>query len=306
MALSSSSLRKAVVAGASGFVGSALVPALQADGWQVTSLVRSQPKSADEVQWNPAEHVIDIDVIAEADVVINLSGASIAGGWWTGKRKDIILQSRLDATTTLAEAIKRADSKPSVLISTSGIGFYGDRPNEVLDEGSASGYGFLPEVCQQWEQAADPAREAGVRVVHPRFGLVLSGTGGMLPLITIPFRFGLGGKIGGDQHMGWVDLHDLVRMFPFLIEHEEIEGAVNAVAPGSVTNAEFTRAMGKALNRPTVIPVPKAIAGSLGGGLVEELLLADQHVVPGVLDAGGFSFERPTIETSLKHAFSKD
>ena len=128
----------------------------------------------------------------------------------------------------------------------------------------------------------------------------------MLPLITIPFRFGLGGKIGGDQHMGWVDLHDLVRMFPFLIAHEEIEGAVNAVAPGSVTNAEFTKAMGKALGRPTVIPVPKAIAGSVGGGLVEELLLADQHVVPAVLDAGGFIFERPTIESSLKHAFHKN
>ena len=305
MAFSSSSQKKVVIAGASGFVGSALVPALQAEGWQVTSLVRSQPKSADEVQWNPAEHVIDIDAIEAADVVINLSGASIAGGWWTSKRKDIILQSRLDATSTLAEAIQRASSKPAVMISTSGIGFYGDRPDEVLDEGSASGYGFLPEVCQQWEQAANPAREVGVRVVHPRFGLVLSGAGGMLPLISIPFKFGLGGKIGGKQHMGWVDLHDLVRMFPFVIEHEEIEGAVNTVAPGSVTNAEFTKAMGRSLNRPAVIPVPKAIAGSLGGGLVEELLLADQHVVPGVLNAAGFTFERPTIESSLNHAFTK-
>lgn len=294
-----------VISGASGFVGSALIPVLREKGWQVTQLVRSAPKSGDQVQWNPESGEVDDETIASADVVINLAGASIAGGWWTEKRKQLIRKSRIDATSTLANAIARASSKPEVFINSSAIGYYGNRPGEVLTEDSPAGEGFLSDVCVEWEAAADPARDAGVRVVHPRLGVVFDGKGGMLPLIKLPFKFGIGGKIGGDQYMGWIDLHDLVRIFPFLVENEEIEGPVNAAAPNSMTNAEFTKAMGKALNRPTVIPVPKKIAAIAGGELVQDLLLADQHVKPQVLEEAGFVFERGHIDESLLHAFNE-
>lgn len=295
--------RRILIAGASGFVGSALIPALEANGWDVTQLVRSEPKNAGQIQWDPGNHRIPEDALAGIDVVINLAGASIAGGWWTKARKHLIRQSRIDATKTLSDAIAKAPSKPAVFINTSAIGYYGSRPGEILTEDSASGEGFLAEVCVEWEAAAEAARDAGVRVVHPRFGLVMDGSAGMLPVIKLPFKFGLGGKIGGDQYMGWIDLHDLVRIFPFLIDHEHIDGPVNAVAPNAITNAEFTRAMGKALNRPAVIPVPKKVAATIGGELVQDLLLADQHVVPNVLLDAGFEFERPDIDQSLKHAF---
>lgn len=301
--MSQNSSSRVVIAGASGFVGSALRESLSGLDWDVISLVRANPKSEREVRWDPAQGEIDPAVLEGADVVINLAGASIAGGWWTEKRKNILLQSRLGATNTLARAIATSKFRPSVFINTSAIGFYGSRPGEVLTEQSSAGDGFLADVCVQWEAAADPAREVGVRVVHPRFGLVMDREGGMLPLIKWPFKFAVGGKIGGDQYMGWVDLHDLVRSFPFLIESSTIDGPVNIVAPNAVTNAEFTKAMGQALNRPTIIPIPKKLAAIAGGELVQDLLLADQHVVPEVLNDAGFVFERSTIDASLAHAF---
>jgi uncharacterized protein (TIGR01777 family) len=293
-----------LITGASGFVGSALIPKLTDHGYTVTQLVRSDPKSADEVRWNPQAGEIPDDAVANADVVINLSGASIAGGWWTEKRKQLIRQSRIDATSTIAEAMARLAGKPRVLVSASGVGYYGDQRGVVLDERSPRGKGFLPGVVEDWERAADPARDAGVRVVSLRFGVVF-GSGGMLDVIKIPFKLGVGGKIGGHQYMSWIDLHDLVRMFLFVIEHPEIEGPVNAVSPEPVTNVQFTEAMGAALNRATVIPVPVSIIRRLGGGLVEELLLADQHAIPAVMENAGFIFERPSIDISLEHAFSK-
>lgn len=293
-----------LIAGGTGFVGSALTDSLHRRGYEVRHLVRSTPKSARETQWNPAAGEIDQDVVDAADIVINLAGASIAGGWWTEKRKQLILQSRLDVTNTLANAIAASSAGPSLFISTSAVGYYGDRPNEILDESSSPGDMFLSDVCVRWERAADPARRAGVRVVHPRFGVVLSGSGGMLPLISLPFKLALGGRIGGDQHMAWIDLRDLVRMFDALIDQPTFEGPVNAVAPEATTNAEFTKAMGSALNRPAVIPVPKAVAGVAGGQLARELLLPDQHVIPKALLESGFTFERPTIQECLENAFA--
>lgn len=292
--------RNILMTGGTGFVGSALTTSLESGGYRVTHLVRSDPADSQQVQWDPAIGDIDPHVIEGADIVINLAGASIAGGWWTEKRKRQILQSRVQVTSTLANAIASAANKPKLLISTSAVGYYGDRPGELLDEASAPGKMFLSDVCTQWESAADPVRQAGVRVVHPRFGVVLSGSGGMLPLISLPFKFFLGGKIGGDQHMAWIDLHDLIRVFHHLIDHEDIEGPVNAVAPDPTTNAMFTKAMGEALNRPTLIPVPAGIAGVVGGQLARELLLADQNVAPARLLESGFTFDRPTIGESLK------
>lgn len=292
-----------LISGGTGFIGSALTKSLGSRGFRVKQLVRSVPKSDDQVQWNPAAGQVDPQAIDEADIIVNLAGASIAGGWWTENRKKQILQSRLDVTSTMARAIVESSNKPSLLISTSAVGYYGDRPGETLDESSDPGNLFLSDVCVQWEHAADPVREAGVRVVHPRFGVVLSGSGGMLPLISKPFKFALGGKIGGDQHMAWIDLHDLLGIFDHIIDHDEIEGPLNAVAPEATTNADFTDAMGDALNRPTVIPVPKVIAGLAGGQLARELLLPDQRVVPKVLRDSDFGFRFPSIQQSLDHAF---
>lgn len=293
-----------LIAGGSGFLGSALTDSLTSQGFQVRHLTRSAPKRDDQVQYDPGSGEVDQQSIEDADIVINLAGASIAGGWWTEKRKQMIRQSRIDVTTTLADAIAQATNKPELFISASAVGYYGDRPGKQLDESSSPGAMFLSEVCVQWEQAADPARDAGVRVVHPRFGVILSGSGGMLPLISMPFKFALGGKIGGDQHMAWIDLHDLIRIFDLIIDTDDLTGPVNAVAPESTTNAEFTRAMGDALNRPTVIPVPKGLAGLAGGQLAQELLLPDQNVMPTVLQEAGFAFERPTIKDSLQAAFT--
>lgn len=304
MSTRQSNSRNILISGGTGFIGGALTKSLEAQGFEVKHLTRSEPSGPRQIQWNPSEGKIDQESVENADTVINLGGASIAGGWWTEKRKQAIMQSRIDSTSTIAKAIARAENKPALFISASAVGYYGDRPGEELDETDGSGSMFLSHVCERWESEADPVRDVGVRVVHPRFGVVLDGSGGMLPLISIPFKFAIGGKIGGDQHMAWIDLHDLVRIFHFIIENEQIEGAVNAVAPQSTTNAEFTKAMGQALNRPAVIPVPKGIAAFAGGQLARELLLPDQNVKPTVLNEAGFAFERPTIESSLKAAFN--
>lgn len=294
-----------LMAGGTGFIGKALTQALESQGFTVKHLVRSKPEHPRQVQWNPQHGELNQKDIDTADIVINLAGASIAGGWWTKSRKQLILDSRVDSTTTLATAIANSESKPELFISTSAVGYYGDRPGESVDETSNPGSMFMSDVCVQWEQSATPAREAGVRVVHPRFGVVMSGSGGMLPLISMPFKLALGGRIGGDQHMAWIDLHDLLRIFDHIIASKSLEGPVNAVAPDATTNKEFTKAMGNALNRPTIVPVPKSVAAFVGGQLARELLLADQHVVPTVLMETGFTFERPTISDSLSAAFGK-
>lgn len=304
--MSITSAMRVVISGGTGFIGTALTESLAKQGYQVTQLVRSQPKHDGQIQWDPAQKVIHDDAIENADIVINLAGASIAGGWWTENRKRLIKQSRIDSTSTLANAISNATTKPQLFISGSAVGYYGDRPGETLFETSDPGNAFMSDVCVEWERAADPAREAGVRTVHPRLGVVFSGSGGMLPLISIPFKFALGGKIGGDQHMAWIDLDDLIRVFDHIIATETLYGPLNAVAPESTTNAEFTKAMGKAMNRPAVIPVPKSVASFVGRQLIDELLLADQNVAPEILHQTGFRFERPRISDSLNAAFRKE
>lgn len=294
-----------LIAGGTGFVGTALARSLTSGGYSVVKLVRSTPNAPDQRQWDPARREIDQTLVEQADIIINLAGASIAGGWWTANRKDLILKSRVDSTSTLADAIEVSGRKPSLFVSGSAVGYYGDRPGTPLFETSAKGDMYLSDVCDQWEHAADPARESGVRVVHPRLGVVFGGTGGILPIIAMPFKFGVGGRIGGDQHMAWVDLDDLVRAFHHIIDHETLSGPVNIVAPVATTNAEFTKAMGSALHRPTIFPIPKGVASLAGGQLADELLLADQHVVPQTLLDSGFSFEFPDIDQSLAHVFAK-
>lgn len=296
-----------VIAGASGFVGSALTAALRDRGYRVESLTRSDNPERDQIAWDPAHGRIDASRLAGARAVVTLAGASIAGGLWTRKRKTVLMDSRVDTTSTLAKAIASIENRPQVFVSTSAVGFYGNRPGETLTEQSARGDGFLADVCESWEGAAEPARTEGVRVVHPRFGLVLDGNGGVLPIMVMPFLVGLGGKFGdGQQFMSWIALTDLVEILVRSIEDDSLIGPVNAVAPEPVRNAEFTSALGAAMKRPTFMTIPKKAATLIGGELVKDLLLPDQRAIPARLLEGGFEFRFPTVQSCLKAAFSDE
>jgi uncharacterized protein (TIGR01777 family) len=245
--------------------------------------------------------MIDTSVLEGVVAVVNLSGVSIAGKRWNEARKREIRQSRLDATNLLAGAIAGTEHKPAVFISTSATGYYGDGGSGILTEHAPNGTGFLAEVCQAWEAAAAPAEHAGVRVVHPRLGIVLAKEGGMLPQLKRLFALGLGGRIGnGQQHMSWIDIDDLVRAFSILISDLTIRGPVNAVAPNPLMNRIFTDTLGKSLSRPTLMPAPEFALRAVLGQMGEELVLISQRAVPERLLAAGFEFESPTLESSLR------
>ncbi len=292
--------KRIVISGASGLVGGRLIPFLESSGYEVTRLVRRPARNAGESQWDPANGAIEPHVLSGAQAVINLSGVSIAGKRWSGARKQEIRQSRLDATSLLAQTIAGVDDKPSVFISTSAIGYYGDAGTDTLTEQSPNGAGFLAAVCRDWEAAADPAAHAGVRVVHPRFGIVLASEGGMLPQLKRLFGLGLGGRIGnGEQYMSWIDIDDLVRALEFLVADPSIEGPVNTVAPHPLTNRDFTNTMGKTLGRPTFLPAPELAVRGVMGQMAEELVLVSQRALPERLLNAGFEFQAPTMEQSL-------
>jgi uncharacterized protein len=293
-----------LISGSSGLVGSALSTALQSQGHTLARLVR---RSADhtrrEVYWDPEQGSIDktplVDIAPE--VVINLAGENIAGGRWNARRKAAIRNSRVNGTHILSQALASLDPKPKVLLCASAVGYYGDRGEEVLLENSGPGNNFLAKVCQDWELATEPARQAGIRVVNIRIGVVLSKKGGALKKMLLPFRLGMGGVMGnGRQYFSWITLEDLVRVFLFAMTHPEISGPVNAVAPHPVTNRQFTKALGKALFRPTLIPMPASTARLVLGEMADELLLASARVQPGVLDGAGFQFNHTQILPALR------
>ena len=291
-----------VVSGASGLVGSRLVPHLRSRGHRVSTLVRNQAAGDGEIAWDPDTGKIDASTLAGVTGVIHLSGVSIAGGRWTASRKETILKSRVQSTDLLARTIAGLDQPPAVMISTSAVGYYGDAGDRQLDESAPAGEGFLAEVCKSWEAAANPARAAGIRVVHPRLGVVLAREGGVLNLIAKVFRLGIGGNLGnGRQYFPWIAIDDLVSVLERAITDPTLEGPVNAVAPQQTTNAEFTRAMCAALHRPTIMAAPAFMIKAVGGELAEELLLASQRVVPARLEAAGFTFALPTIDVALGH-----
>jgi uncharacterized protein len=296
--------RRIAITGASGFVGTHLVVRLQQRGDEVFRLVRSRPTSEHEIFWNPATGEIDAAALEGMDAVVHLAGVSIASGLWTAKRKRAIRSSRVDGTALLSQTLARLEQPPEVLVSTSAIGYYGDGGERVMTEKTLPGNDFLAEVCRAWEGAAKPAAAAGIRVVHPRFGLVLSGDSGILPVMSLPFKLGVGGAIGsGDQYMSWIMIEDLVQVLVESIDNDALEGPVNAVAPDPVTNMEFTKAMGRVLHRPTFMKVPAFAAKAVGGELVEQLILASQRVMPTRLEAIGFEFMYPTIDDALEVAF---
>lgn len=304
------------MSGSSGLVGTALIAHLEREGHRVVRLVRphsqSRPSGApstssndSEATWDPDSGSIDASRLQNIDAVVNLAGASIARWPWTSAHKRRVLESRVRSTSLLARTVASLPLKPRVFLSASGVGYYGDRGDELLPETAVGGLGFLAEVCRAWETAAAPAADAGIRLTILRIGMVLSSTGGALPVMARPFRFGLGGVLGnGRQYMGWIAIEDLVRAIVHAIDHEDLSGPVNAVSPSPITNAEFTAALGRVLHRPTPFPVPAFALRALLGEMANELLLASQRAEPARLQASGFSYRHPNLEEALRAALA--
>lgn len=290
---------RVVVTGSSGLVGSALVAALAARGDEAVRLVRRRPGPG-EARWDPAAGTLDTAALADAHAVVHLAGAGIGDRRWTPERRAEIRDSRVGPTALLARTV--AELGGPALLSASAVGFYGyEAGDRELDETAPAGRGFLADVCQAWEGATEPAAAAGVRVVHLRSGVVLSAGGGALGRQLPLFRLGVGGRLGsGRQWLSWIGLDDEVGAIAHLLDHPELTGPVNLTAPGPVTNAEFTRTLGRALHRPAVLAVPApALRLALGGGLADEALLGGQRVLPRALEASGYRFGAPDLDTAL-------
>jgi uncharacterized protein len=286
------------VSGSSGLVGSALVSALRESGYYVRCLVRHAPRSAEEVQWTPSARLLDERRLAAVDVIVNLAGATIGRRWTRTRRRDI-RDSRIRATETIAAAILRS-RRPITLINASAVGYYGSRGDLELTEKSSNGRGYLAEICRDWEGAARTVAPGGSRIVMLRTGVVLAPDGGALPRMLRPFRFGVGGRIGNGRHwLSWIDLQDMVRAIQFIIDHPEIRGPVNVVAPNPVTNREFTATVSQVMKKPALFPVPAFVLKLIFGEMAKETILASQRALPGVLAAAGFTFEQPTLRDSL-------
>ena len=290
---------KILVSGASGLIGSALVPALAGEGHQVLRLVRRPPRR-DEASWDPVTGVVDPAALAGADALVHLAGENIAGRWTAG-RKRRIRASRVEVTRSLCETLARSASRPGVLVCASAIGYYGDRGTEPLTEDSAPGHGFLADVCRDWEAATGPAAQSGIRVVNVRFGVVLSPRGGALAKVLLPFRLGLGGVVGnGRQFWSWVALEDVVGAIRHALVTDRLRGPVNVVAPNPVPNSEFTRTLGRVLRRPTIFPLPAPAARLLLGEMADALLLASAQVQPIRLEGSGYPFQFRDLEPALR------
>lgn len=292
---------KVLIAGAGGLVGSALCGFLKKEGHRVSTLTRgSTAHHGDVISWNPQKGRLDLLSIEGFDAVVNLAGENIASGRWSAGKKKAILESRTAATTLLATSLGKLEAPPKVFLNASAIGFYGNRGEELLDESSTSGTGFLAGVCRSWEAAAHPAIAAHIRTVFLRTGVVLSAEGGALQKMLFPFKCGLGGRVGsGEQFVSWIAIDDLVRIILFCLETDSIVGAVNAVAPSAVTNKQLTQALGKALGRPTLLPLPAWLVRMLFGEMGEELLLASTRVKPQKLIDNNYRFLHATIGDAL-------
>jgi uncharacterized protein (TIGR01777 family) len=293
---------KIVISGGSGFIGSRLVPRLKARG-DIVVLSRNpgKVKEGRAVEWHPPASGPWTAEVAEADVVVNLAGENIGGGRWTENRKRALESSRIDATSALAAAMNGNAGKKRTFISASAVGFYGDRGDELLDENAEKGAGFLADLTAKWEAAARVA-EPLARVVIPRFGVVLEDDGGALAKMLLPFRLGLGGPIGsGRQWMSWIDREDVLRFIEWAIDHEDARGVYNITSPDPVRNRDFVRALGRALHRPAIVPVPGFLLHAIFGQMAEETILGGQRVVPARAMRERFQFAHPGIQETLEH-----
>ncbi len=294
---------KFLVTGSSGLIGSDLVAALKDRGHQVIRLVRSEDQLSDNrLLWDPEHHELNMADFEGFDVVINLAGENIASGLWTEAKKKKIRDSRVLTTHMLCELLAMLNKPPKILINASAVGYYGDRGDEILDENSLPGTGFLAEVCQKWEEATKPASDKGIRVILLRFGAILSIKGGVLGKMRLPFKLGLGGVIGsGKQYMSWISIDDLIGVVLHVISNDSLSGPVNTVTPEPVTNKEFTKTLGKTLNRPTILPVPAFAVKLIFGEMGDELLLSSTKAVPSKLEASDYTFLYPDLASALKH-----
>lgn len=292
---------RVAISGATGLIGSALVADLRGDA-DVVRLVRRPATSDDELSWNPGGSGLDPAALHDVDAVIHLSGAPVAARRWTPARKAVLRSSRIDSTRALAVAMAAASPAPSVLICGSAIGYYGQTGDRVVDETAAGGSGFLADLVRDWEGATETASAAGIRVVNLRSGVVLARQGGMLGALMLPFRLGLGAKIGsGRQYLTWISLADEVRAIRFLLEHDQLSGPVNLTAPEPVTNAAFTSALASALHRPALLSLPAPLVRGVLGEVSDELL-GSVRAVPARLTEAGFNFRYPDLASALEAA----
>jgi hypothetical protein len=302
---------KILVTGSSGLVGTALVGALARDGHTVCRLVRPQSlstkdaKAGFDVAWNPATGALGGAGVGP-DAVVNLAGASIAEGRWTTTRKNLLRTSRIDTTRALVGALAKMNERPSVLVSASAIGIYGHRADETLNEESKPGSDFLAGLTKEWEAEALKAETLGIRVVLARFGIILARDGGALPKVILPFKFGVGGRIGsGQQWMSWIALQDVVGILRYALENRVIRGALNVVAPKPVQNTEFTKVLARAMHRPALFPAPAFALRLVLGEMADALLLSSQRVVPQRLQQLGFRFQHADLTSALAALLAK-
>jgi uncharacterized protein (TIGR01777 family) len=298
---------RVLVSGSSGLIGSALVPRLRSEGHEVVRLVRRAPQGADEVRWDLDAGTLDTAALGRVDAIVHLAGEGVGEKRWTPEQKQKILDSRVKGTRLLSETAAALDPRPSVFVCGSAIGFYGLRGDEVLTEDSTHGAGFLADVVQQWEAAAQPALDAGIRTVFLRTGIVLAPKGGAFGKLLPFLKLGLGGKLGrGDQWWSWISLEDEVGLIRHALTTERLAGPVNGTAPQPVTNAELVKVAGKVLGRPTVLPVPKfALSLAMGGELTDEVILAGQRALPKAAEASGYEFRHPDVESALRAMLSR-
>jgi uncharacterized protein (TIGR01777 family) len=291
-----------LITGASGLIGSALVPRLEAGGHTIARLVRSRERTGDGAYfWDPESGVLDEEALRDADAVVHLAGETVAGRW-TSEKKRRIRDSRIIGTRLLSGAIATIDPRPEVFVCASAVGIYGDRGNEELTESSPRGGGFLADVVDEWEAATQPVAQAGVRVVNVRSGVVLSGESGALASQLLPFRLGVGGPLGGGrQFMSWISIEDEAAAIEHALSSAELSGPVNLVAPDAVTNREFAKTLGRVLRRPAVLPTPVLpLRVAFGGEFVEEVLLASARVLPARLLESGYRFRFAELEPALR------
>ncbi|OBG05844.1 TIGR01777 family oxidoreductase [Mycolicibacter sinensis] len=292
------------IAGSSGLIGSALVSALRAADHRVLRIVRRAPANAGELRWDPDAGDIDVDALAGVDAVVNLCGVGISDRRWSGAFKQTLRDSRITPTEVLSTAV--AEAQVPVLINASGVGFYGDTGARTVDESAPAGEGFLARLAQDWESATDTARNAGVRVVLARTGLVLARSGGLLGRLRPLFSLGLGTRLGsGRQYMSWISLDDEIRALRFAMAESAITGPVNLTGPAPVTNAEFTAALGRTLNRPAPLLLPGFAARAAFGEFADEGLLVGQRAIPAALEQAGFQFRHNTIGQALGYATAR-
>lgn len=293
------------VTGSHGLVGSQLVPLLTTGGHQVTRIVRGKP-AQDEASWNPAAANFDASAIEGIDAVVHLAGENIAARRWNAAHKKRIRDSRVEGTRLLCENLARMKRPPQVLISASAIGYYGDRSDELLDEASSVGSGFLSDVARQWEDATRPAADAGIRVVNLRFGVILSPKGGALAKMLTPFKLGAGGIVGnGRQFWSWISIDDAIGAVHHAIMTESLAGPMNVVAPSAITNYDFTKTLGRVLSRPTFVPMPAFAARLALGEMANDLLLASTRVAPRRLTESDYDFRQPLLEDALRHLLGR-